>query len=233
MILTTEGFPRMTDITIVKSCFTEKDVYEIAEACRKYNFVCTYALNAFAPKLQELLKDVSSVKVGYSVGFPSGGETMEDKLFQTREGKRMNAGEIDCVINIGQLKSGNDAYVLEELRSIVKEAEGIPVKAIIETMILSDEEIQRATEIVMKSGAKYIKTGTGWNALPTTYHHVEVIRDTIGESKDLLIKASGGIRGLEMVTNMIKLGVSRFGMSQQYALNVMKELAEYPEGIEI
>lgn len=231
MRLDEKTLPRIIDITVVRTHFTIEDVKRIAEVCKKHKFVCTYALNSQMPLLKELLKDEKEVHVGYSVGFPSGGETTDDKLFQVKEGLRYGADEMDAVINVGRLKSKDYDYVQRDVDEIVKAASPVLVKIIIETMLLNEDEIRKAAEIVMNAGAWYIKTGTGWISKPTTPEHVSIIKETVKDN--VLIKASGGIRGLSMITDMYKRGANRFGMSCEYALNVLNEIKKHPGGIEV
>jgi len=231
MILNEKTLPRIIDISVVKTHFTIEDVKHIAQVCKQYKFVCAYALNSQMQLLKELLKDVREVHVGYSVGFPSGGETTDDKLFQVKEALKYEADEIDAVINVGRLKSKDYSYVQRDVNAIVKAAGNVLVKVIIETMLLSDEEIRKASQIVMESGAKFIKTGTGWIPKPTTPEHVSIIKEVVGDN--IRIKASGGIRGLSMITDMYKRGASRFGMSYEYAMKAVEDIKQYPDGIEV
>lgn len=146
------------------------------------------------------------------VGFPHGNETTETKVYQTKNALNDGADEIDMVINIGELKSGNTYYVLREIEKVREVTKGNILKVIIETSMLSTDEKVTVSRLVSQSGADYIKTSTGFGGGGATVDDVLLIKGNIGAG--LKIKASGGIRSLEEAKELIESGASRLGTSR-------------------
>lgn len=208
------------DISCVKPDHTVKDIDRMTDAARKYQLVCAFALPGMTPYLIEKLKG-SSTMAGGTVGFPSGGDTTESKVFQAGQLLNMGCRELDMVININQLKSHNDELVFQDIKSVVHTAGDIPVKTILEVTLLTDEEIVKACQIAEKAGAAYIKTGTGWCTEPVNLHHIKLIKSVI--QPQTKIKAAGGIRDLETLMEMKKWGCDRFGISTKSAVHIMEQ----------
>ena len=146
------------------------------------------------------------------IGFPHGNETTETKIYQAKNALNDGADEIDMVINIGELKSGNTDYVLREIEEVREVTKGNILKVIVETSMLSKDEKVTVSRLVSKSGADYIKTSTGFNGGGATIDDVLLIKENIGS--DLKIKASGGISSLEEASELIESGASRLGTSR-------------------
>lgn len=146
------------------------------------------------------------------VGFPHGNETTETKVYQAKNALNDGADEIDMVINIGELKSGNTYYVLREIEEVREVTKGNILKVIIETSMLSTDEKVTVSRLVSQSGADYIKTSTGFGGGGATVNDVLLIKENIGAG--LKIKASGGIRSLEEAKELIESGASRLGTSR-------------------
>ena len=146
------------------------------------------------------------------IGFPNGNMTTAAKVFETEDALRNGADEIDMVINIGMLKAGDDAYVLDEIRQIRKACQGHILKVIIETCLLTEEEKLRMCAIVTESGADYIKTSTGFSTGGATFEDVALFAANIGEN--VKIKAAGGISTLEDAERFLELGAQRLGTSR-------------------
>jgi deoxyribose-phosphate aldolase len=138
------------------------------------------------------------------------------KRFEAEAAIDDGAQEIDLVINLGRLKDGNNKYVLRELRDVVEAADERPVKVILETGLLSREEKIRACELVVESGAHFVKTSTGSNAGGATLDDVKLLREAVGEKFG--VKASGGIRDLKAALAMIEAGATRLGTSASVAI---------------
>ena len=172
------------------------------------------------PLVFEKLKDHPQIGIGGVVGFPSGGETTASKLFQAKELKEAGCNEIDMVLNIGKLKSGMLNDIEDEIRQIKATVSPLPLKVIMEVVLLTDEEIKTASSIILKAGADYIKTGTGW-AGATTLHHIDLIKETVGDA--IKLKVAGGVRTLDTLLEMYQMGVSRFGIGYKSALSIMEE----------
>jgi deoxyribose-phosphate aldolase len=232
MKLTTKDIAKMIDISCVRSYMTFDDIRKMAGAASKYKFVCAHVLPSNVPFLKQLLDSDPDVMVGCPVGFPGGGVTTATKVFEMHECIEMDADEIDAVMNIGWIRSGRYREAEEDIKQVIAAAGGRPIKTIIEAMTLSDEQIKVACKIAEQAGAAYIKTGTGWiTGKPTTLHHIEVIKSQVGGR--LKIKASGGIRGLGTILDMVKMGVGRFGVGYTDAMDIINECEKYPDGMDI
>ena len=146
------------------------------------------------------------------IGFPNGYATTAAKVFETEDAVRNGADEIDMVINIGALKSGDDEYVLEEIRAVKAACGGKLLKVIIETCLLSEDEKIRMCHIVTESGAEYIKTLTGFSTAGATREDIKLFAKYIGPN--VRMKAAGGIASLEDAQDFLDLGASRLGTSR-------------------
>ena len=146
------------------------------------------------------------------IGFPNGYATTAVKVFETEDAVRNGADEIDMVINIGALKSGDDEYVLDEIRAVKAACGGKLLKVIIETCLLSEDEKIRMCRIVTASGAEYIKTSTGFSTAGATRADIKLFAKYIGP--DVRMKAAGGISSLEDAQDFLDLGASRLGTSR-------------------
>lgn len=227
--LSPRDLARMTDISAVQSFHTEADVRDVAGVALAEGFIAVHALPHFTALLAQLLPAESGVLVGGPIGFPSGGSLTETKLAEARGLVRDGATEVDMMMNIARLKSGDDAYVARELAEVIAAVAPVPVKVIIEVSRLTEDEIRRAARLVAQAGAAFVKTGTGWTGLPTTLRHVELIREAAGP--DIGIKASGGIRDLDTVARMVAAGVTRFGINTQVARDLVAECRALPGGV--
>lgn len=146
------------------------------------------------------------------VGFPNGTQTTKIKVLETLDAIENGADEIDMVINIGKLREKDYEFVLKEITEIHKVCNGKILKVIIETCLLSDEEVVEMCRIVSESGAEYIKTSTGFSTGGATPHHVELMAKNI--DSHVKIKAAGGIASVEDAQRFIDLGASRLGTSR-------------------
>ncbi len=216
--------PRLIDISAVRTDVTLEEIENIIRIAKQFRFVCVFAMPSYTPILIEALKDDEDINVGGVVGFPSGADTTSVKVTQAKELIAMGCDEIDMVINVGALKSGNYDYVREDIQAIVDIAGDIPVKSILEISYLSDEQIAKGSMLAVEAGVTYVKTGTGWGTKPTTSDTIKVIKDTIGDKA--LIKAAGGARTLDSVLAMMDEGCTRFGIGLNSAINILKEAYE-------
>ncbi|MDN7240432.1 deoxyribose-phosphate aldolase [Planococcus sp. N028] len=199
------------DHTLLKPETTHEQIVQLCKEAAEYKFasVCVNPawVEAAAAELQE-----STVKVCTVIGFPLGASTSETKAFETSDAIAKGAGEIDMVINIGALKSGNNELVKKDIEAVVGAAKGKAiVKVIIETALLTDEEKVTASRLSKEAGADFVKTSTGFSTGGATVADVKLMRETVGA--DLGVKASGGVRSLEDVQGMIEAGASRIGAS--------------------
>ena len=196
--------------TLLRPTATTSEIVRLCEEAIEHQFygVCVNGCHIALAKQQ--LKDAST-KVISVIGFPLGAMASEAKRMEAEHYLTLGADEIDMVLNIGWLKSGNEEAVREEIRQI-KLALGTSVlKVILETCYLSNEEIRTACRLVSEAGADYVKTSTGFGGGGATFEHVQLMKEAIDPK--LGIKASGGIKDFETAQRYIEMGVSRIGTS--------------------
>lgn len=209
---------RMIDHTLLKPEATREQIKKICDEALEYNFKSVCVNPYWVNFASEILKG-SEVSVCTVIGFPLGANTSLLKSFETEEAVKNGASEIDMVLNVGLLKSKEYDLVEEDIKAVVKSAKGKLVKVILETCLLSDEEIIKACELSMEAGADFVKTSTGFNSEGATTHAVKIMRETVGDK--LGVKASGGIRDLKKSMDMIDNGASRLGVSA--GIDIIKE----------
>ncbi len=223
-----KDIPRLVDISAVRTDVTYDEIKLMAHIAEKYNFVCVFAMPSFTDKLRRLIKS-PTVMVGGVAGFPSGADTTEAKIACAKKMIELGCDEVDMVINVGALKSGDYLLVENDIKSVVQAVFPVPVKAILEIGYLTDEEIKKGAELAVSAGVTYVKTGTGWAKNPTTFETIKIIKEVIGDRAK--IKAAGGVRTLQDLETMVELGCERFGISIKSALSILNEAYER-EGIE-
>ncbi len=205
----------MIDHTLLKPDASAPEVDRLCAEARAYGF-CSVCVNTYwVPFCRERLAG-SSVKVCTVVGFPLGAMDSRSKAAETAEAVAQGAGEIDMVINVGAIKSGDWATVEADIRGVVEAASGRPVKVILETGLLTDEEKVRACQASVAAGAAFVKTSTGFSKGGATEADIALMRRTVGAG--LGVKASGGVRTLEDAEKMIAAGASRIGASSGIAI---------------
>lgn len=210
------------DHTNLNNCATLKDIEKLCNEALKYHFasVCIYPY--YIPLAKKLLKE-SNVNVCTVIGFPKGMNTKEVKVFEAINAIENGADEIDMVINIAALKNKDYDYVKEEIEEIRDAIDGKTLKVIIETCLLTEEEIIKMTEICNETFVNFIKTSTGFSTYGARVEDVELINKHKGEV--LEIKASGGIRDLKTAEAMINAGATRLGASA--GVEIMNEPTNY------
>ena len=211
---------RMIDISAVRADSTLDEVRKVADAAKKYSFICAFALPCFTGELVQLLRDRNDIMVGGVSGFPSGADTTEIKVATAKQMLSLGVNEVDMVINIGALKSGRYDLVRDDIRAVV-DACSVPVKSILEVAYLTDDEIRIASRLAVEAGVAFVKTGTGWANKPTTVETIKLIKSVIGDSAK--IKAAGGVRDLSTLLAMIWEGCSRFGIGLNNAIRIIQE----------
>lgn len=212
---------RMIDISTVRTHHSIRDIREVVEIAKKYKFINVHALPCWVKDLSELLKDEPDIYVGAPVGFPGGAHRTEVKLLEAKYLVEDGAQEIDVVMNIGKLKNKDYDYVLDELKTIISSMpKEVLKKVIIEMNCLTDDEVKKACELVIRSGADFLKTGTGWVPGKVDLARVKMIKDlTAGKVK---VKVAGGIRTREEFDAMVAMGVERFGINTKSALEIVE-----------
>ncbi|MDR2184965.1 MAG: deoxyribose-phosphate aldolase [Treponema sp.] len=211
---------KLIDVSCVRTDVTYQELGQVAAAAIKYNFIAAFAMPCYTEKLGELLKG-SPVMLGGVAGFPSGADTVAQKVDCARYMKSAGCKEIDMVINVGALRSGDDDYVRNEIKKVVDTVYPIPVKSILECAYLSDEEIVRACKAAVEAGVAFVKSGTGWAAKPTTVETIKLMKNAVKDKT--LIKAAGGVRSLAVLEEMYAAGCRRFGISLRSALAILQE----------
>ncbi len=203
------------DHTILKPETTQEQVEKILSEAKEYDFASVCVNPTWVSLAAESLKD-SDVKVCTVIGFPLGANTSAVKAFETEDAIANGADEIDMVINIGALKAGNDALILDDIKAVVDASGDKLVKVIIEACLLTDDEKVRACQLSKEAGADYVKTSTGFSTGGATVADVALMRKTVGP--DMGVKASGGARSYEDAIAFIEAGASRIGASSGVAI---------------
>ncbi len=203
------------DHTLLAADATPEQIKKLCSEAVEHNFCSVCVNSSFVPLAKECLKD-SAVKVCTVVGFPLGAMATEAKAYETKLAIDNGAEEIDMVIHLGQLKSGNDDMVRSDIEAVRKASMGKVLKVIIETALLNDEEKIKACQIAKEAGADFVKTSTGFSSGGATLDDVRLMKQTIGDS--VQVKASGGIRDTQTALAMIEAGASRLGVSAGVAI---------------
>ena len=197
--------------TLLKPEATIEDIMRLCNEAKENNLLGICVNPAYVPLAKHLLAG-TPVKVVTVVGFPLGADLPEIKALAAKRAVEGGADEIDMVINVGALKGHSDAYVVEDIKAVVEASAPKPVKVIIETCLLTDEEKVKACAMIAKAGAAFVKTSTGFNKAGAT---VEDVRLLSGEAKKLGlgVKAAGGIRDRQTAEAMVEAGADRIGTS--------------------
>ncbi len=202
----------LIDHTILKPEATRNDVVKICREARQYGFASVCVNPYWVPLVRAELAG-SAVKVCTVVGFPLGATSTEAKVAETAVAVRVGATEIDMVINIGALRSGDQDAVRQDIRQVVQTAHeaGAIVKVILETALLDDAQKATACTLAKQAGADFVKTSTGFSTSGATAHDVALMRGVVGPGMG--IKAAGGIRTLSDLRAMTAAGATRIGAS--------------------
>lgn len=202
---------RMLDHSLLKPEATEKDILDGADVVRKWGIGFYCVQPSHVPLAADALRD-SEGRVVSVIGFPHGCDRSAVKAHAAELAVREGAREVDMVINVGLLKSGRRDAVANDIAEVVLGIPGIPVKVILETCLLTEEERTVACRLVRDSGALFVKTSTGFNpAGGATVADVCLLRATVGP--DFGVKAAGGIRTLAEALAMLEAGANRLGTS--------------------
>ena len=202
----------LIDHTLLKPDATEAEIVKVCQEALQYKFASVCVNSYWVPKVAALLRG-SAVKVCTVVGFPLGAMSTEAKRAETDVALRNGAQEIDMVINVGALRSGDHETVRQDIAAVVEaaHAKGAIVKVILETALLDDNQKAIACTLSKVAKADFVKTSTGFAKGGATVADIALMRFTVGP--DMGVKASGGIRSLEDVKNMAAAGATRIGAS--------------------
>ncbi len=198
------------DHTLLKVDATISQIDQLIEEAKKYHFASVCISPCFVKYAKEALQG-TDVKVCTVIGFPSGQNTSLVKGYETSDAIKNGADEIDMVINIGALKDERYEEVLNDIQEVVKNANGRLVKVILETCLLTNDQIVTACQLAKEAKADFVKTSTGFSLAGATLESVKLMADTVGDC--LKVKASGGIRDCKTAIAMIESGASRIGTS--------------------
>lgn len=215
-------YEKMIDHTYLKPEGTEKEIDKLIQEAKEFGFGAICINSSWIKHAKEKLKN-TDIKIVSVVGFPLGACISQVKVQETKLAIDHGADEIDMVINIGRFKDGQYDYVLNEIKKIKAECGNKVLKVIIETALLKDWEIEKATEIVLASGADFIKTSTGFSYRGAEPKDIEIFNKVIGD-KNLSIKAAGGIKSMEDIEKYVAMGVKRFGTSSSVAIFTNKKV---------
>ena len=209
---TLEQVAKTIDHSILKPDFTYSDVAAGAKLALKYN-TASYCIRPMDVAAAAKALAGSSVNVCTVIGFPHGSTTTATKAFETKDAIANGAVEIDMVMNVSAMLSGDFDFVEQDIRAVVEiaHAAGASVKVIFETAFLNDEQIIKACELTENAGADYVKTSTGFASEGATTHNVALMKKTVGDR--LKVKSSGGVRTLDQLIDYMDLGVTRSGCS--------------------
>ena len=221
--LTTRQLAKYFDQTLLKPFVTEQQLKDFCEESDRYGFAMVAINSAPVKFCREVLKN-SSVHVGAAIGFPLGQTTIANKVFETEQAIAEGADEIDYVVNLVKLKSGDLDYVEEEMRRIVEVCNnnGKISKVIFENCYLTDDEKRTLCEIALKVRPTFIKTSTGFGtpapgvAVGATVEDVRLMKSVVGDA--VKVKAAGGVRTLDDALAMIEAGAERIGTSAGVAI---------------
>ena len=210
--ISNEGLSRMIDHTLLKPDATEQDIRQLCAEARQYRFASVCVNPGWVSVCSAELKN-THVKVCTVIGFPLGANTTAIKRREAEEAIENGATEVDMVLNIGRLKSGDKEYVLNDIRQVCLAAKKhrVVVKVILETALLTDEEKVVACILSKEAGADFVKTSTGFSKGGATVGDVALMRYVVGSAVG--VKASGGIRSREDAESMIAVGADRVGAS--------------------
>ncbi|MEW9667349.1 deoxyribose-phosphate aldolase [Ammoniphilus sp. 3BR4] len=199
------------DHTLLKPEATREQIEQLCQEAREHEFAAVCVNPIWVSLCSQRLAG-TGVQVATVVGFPLGANATEVKAFETRQAVAQGATEIDMVLNIGALKSQDLEWVKRDVAAVVEAAKDKAiVKVILETGLLTEEEIVQASKLSVEAGAHFVKTSTGVGPGGATVPHIQLMRRTVGP--DIGVKASGGVRDYETALAMVEAGATRIGAS--------------------
>ena len=204
------NYNKMIDHTVLKADTPLETVKRICDEAMEYGFASVCINPCHVAYCADYLKD-SDVNVCTVIGFPLGANTSAVKAFETKDAIANGADEIDMVMNIGALKDKNYDLVRDDVKAVVEAANGTLVKVILETCLLTEDEIKKACELCVEAKADYVKTSTGFSTRGATIEDVRIMKEAVhGKAK---VKAAGGVRTPEGMVKIVAAGADRIGTS--------------------
>ncbi len=212
----------LIDHTLLKPEATRDDIQSLCDEAAQFGFASVCINPHWVPVAVARVRG-TPVKVCTVVGFPLGANLPPVKVFETEQAVKLGAQEIDMVINVGALRSGDDALVEQDIRGVAEAAHAgrAILKVILECVLLNDEQKVRGSQLALMAGADFVKTSTGFASGGATAQDVELMRMVVGEG--IGVKAAGGIRSYEDLKKMIKAGATRIGASA--SVKILKQAA--------
>ena len=215
MSIEVEKLAGLIDHTLLKPETKPDDVKQLCKEAIESHFCSVCILPTYVSLARELLKE-SDVKVCTVISFPLGATEKQIKAIETDLAIEQGADEVDMVINIGALKSGQINVITADMAAVVDAAKGRTVKAILETCLLNDDEKVVACRAAVEAGISYVKTSSGFSSGGATLDDVRLMRETVGP--DIGVKASGGIKNYQTACDMVEAGANRLGTSSGIAI---------------
>ena len=203
------------DHTLLKPDATRAQLEQLCAEAAEHQF-STVCVNGSRVELAYSLLEDSDVQVCTVVGFPLGAMDADAKRYETEVAVDLGASEIDMVMNVGRFKDGEYDYIVREIRDVVEAADDRVVKVILETCLLTNDEIAQACKLVTQAQAHFVKTSTGFGNAGATLEHVRLMRETVGQFAG--VKAAGGVRNADDARAMIEAGATRIGTSNGVAI---------------
>lgn len=218
--MTNKEAARMIDISTVRTAHTLQDIEHVAAIAKQYGFINVHSLPCWTKEVARLLADEPQIFVGAPVGFPGGGHKTQVKLLEAQLLIEDGVEEMDIMMNVGRFKNKEYGYVLDELNQVIALApKNVLTKILVEINALTDAELESACALVMETNATFLKTGTGWIPGDANIDRIARIKKlTHGKIK---VKAAGGIRTKEQFEALCALGVERFGINTNSALDIV------------
>lgn len=219
---------RIIDHTLLKPDATREQIERLCAEARRYRFKSVCVNPTWVPLCVALLAETPEVLVCTVIGFPLGANTPEAKSYEAQQAIRIGAREVDMVMNAGALKSGDRELVERDIRAVVETAHaaGALCKVILETGLLSNDEIEMACRVAQAAGADFVKTSTGFGPGGATVEHIALMRRTVGPQMG--VKASGGVRTFEDVQALVAAGATRIGASA--GVRIVEQALGLPAG---
>lgn len=209
------SYAKYIDHTLLAMNATEDQIRKLCDEAKEYHFYSVCINSGYVPLAASLLKG-SDVKVCSVVGFPLGAMLTSAKAFETEMAVKAGAQEIDMVINVGWLKSNDWQAVKNDIEAVFNACGDVPLKVILETCLLSKDEIVKVCNICKEIGVAFVKTSTGFSVSGATVEDVKLMRETVGDKMG--VKASGGIRDRATAEKMVEAGATRLGASAGIAI---------------
>lgn len=200
---------KMIDHTYLKAFGTNEEIDTLLKEAKEFDFKSVCVNPFWVKKAYEALKG-TDVLVCTVIGFPLGANTKETKVYETLNAIENGADEIDMVLNVGMVKEGNYEYIYEEVKALKEACKDLTLKVILETCYLTKEEIRLSSEACMRANADFVKTSTGFGTGGALVEDVKIMKEV---AKDKQVKASGGVRNITDVKNMVEAGATRIGTS--------------------